>query len=192
MRRGQHARHPVRGQPNREHGHNGDDAAPGAAEGRSKADAPADASQQELTESEELKLLLKQLQELREYISYYAATRTDSVKCIVRDAIGRIVWAALRFVAVSGFIVMASWFLLSGISQGVGALFGDRAWIGTVITGVLALAGVGLGMSCAAWARKSASRKRTVREYEAREARQRARFGRDVHDRKPAPVVKHE
>ena len=182
MRSGQHAQHRVRGQPSPEHGFNGDDPAPGAVESRSKPDVPADAAQQDLTEREELKLLLKQFQELREYVSYYAAARTDSVKYSVRNAIGRIVLAALGFVAVGGLIVIASWFVLSGISQGAGALFGDRAWIGTVITGVLALAGIGLGVSCAAWARKNASRKRTVREYETREARQRARFGRDVHD----------
>jgi len=182
MRSEQHARYRVRGQPSPKHPFNEDDAAPGPAESGSKTDVPADAAQQELTEREELKLLLKQFQELREYVSYYAAARTDSVKRSVQHAIGGLVLAALGFVAVGGLIVMASWLVLSGISQGAGALFGDRAWIGTVITGVLALAGVGLGMSCAAWARKNASRKRTVRKYETRNARQRARFGRDVHD----------
>jgi len=178
----QHARHPVPKQPSPEHRFNGDDAAPGAAESGSKTDVPADAAQQELTEREGLKLLLKQFQELREYVSYYAAARTDSVKCSVRNAIRQIALAALSFVAVAGLIVLASWFVLTGISQGVGALFGDRAWIGALLTGVLALAGVGLGMSCAASIRRNAARKRTVRKHDTRQARQRARFGRDVHD----------
>lgn len=182
MRNRQHPRHPMRGQPSPQHRVNGDNAAPKAADSRPKTAVPADAAQQELTEREELKLLLKQFQELREYVSYYAAASTDSIKCSVRNAIGRIVLAALGFVAVGGLIVMASWFVLSGISQGTSALFGDRAWIGAVITGTLALAGVRLGMSCAAWARKNASRKRMVQKYETREARQRAQFGRDVHD----------
>ena len=192
MRSAQHARHRVRGQPSPEHGFNGDDAAPGAAESGSKTDLPADAAQQELTEREGLKLLLKQFQELREYVSYYAAATTDSVKLSVGNALRRIVLAALGFVAVGGLIVMASWFVLSGISQGTGALFGDRAWIGSLLAGVLVLAGVGVGMSYAAATRKNASRKRTVRRYERRHARQRARFGRDVHTGKPAPVVEHE
>jgi hypothetical protein len=164
------------------HRFKGDDASPAATESRSKAEVPADAVQQGLTEGEGLKLLLKQFQELREYVSYYAAARTDSVKCSVRNAIGWTVLAALGFVAVGGLIVMASWLVLSGISQGAGTLFGERAWIGTVVTGVLALAGVGLAVSCAAWIRRNASRKRTIRKYETRDARQRARFGRDVHD----------
>ncbi len=182
MRSEQHARHPMRGQPPPKHRFNGDDAARGAAESGSKTEVPADAAQQELTEREGLKLLLKQFQELREYVSYHAAARTDSVKLSVRNAIRRIVLAALGFVAVGGLIVMASWFALSGISQGAGALFGDRAWMGALITGALTLAGVGLGMSWAASTREKASRKRTFRKYETRDARQRARFGRDLHD----------
>ena len=181
MRREQHARHPVRRQPSPEHRLKGDDAAPGAAESGSKTDVPPDAAQQELTEREELKLLLKQFQELREYVSYYAAARIDSVKRSVRDAIGRIVLATLGLVVVVGLIVMASWFVLSGIAQGLGTFFGDRSWIGALITGVLALAGVGIGISFAVATRNNASRRRTVRKYETRHAPQRARFGRDVH-----------
>ena len=170
------------GNPPRSLSFKGDDTSPAAVKSRLKTNVPTDAAQRELTEREGLKLLLKQYQELREYVSYYAAARIDGVKCSVRNAIGWIVLAALGFVTVGGLILMASWLVLSGISQGAGALFGDRAWIGTVITGVLALTGIGLGMSCAAWIRKNASRKRTVRKYETRDARQRARFGRDVHD----------
>jgi hypothetical protein len=135
-----------------------------------------------LTEGEGLKLLLKQFQELLEYVAYYAAAKTDSVKCAVRDAIRQTVLAALGFVTLAGLIVMASWLVLSGVAQGAGALFGDRAWIGTLITGVLALAGIGVGMLCVISLRQNASRKGTVRKHETRNARQRARFGRDVRD----------
>lgn len=182
MRSEPHARPPVRGKPSPAHRSNGDGAVPGTAESGSKTEVPANAAQPELTEREGLKLLLEQFQELREYISYYAAARTDSVKRSVRDAIWRTVPAALGFVAVGGLIVMASWFVLSGIAQGAGALFGDQAWIGTAITGVLALAGVGFGIFFATSKRRNASRRRTVQKYETRNARQRARFGRDVQD----------
>ena len=178
----QHARDPVREQPAPEHRFNGGAATPGAAEGGSKTDVLADAAQQELTEREGLKLLLKQFQELRAHVSTYAAVRTDSVKCSVRTAIRQMVLAALGFVTVAGLIVMASWFVLSGISQGATALFGDRAWLGALSTGVLALAGVGLGISCTASLRTYAARRRTVQKYETRHAQQQARFGRDVHD----------
>lgn len=182
MRREHHARQPARVPPASEQRHDGDAAAPGTAASEPKPDGPAEDEKPELTEREALQLLLKQFQELREYVLYYAAARTDSVKCAVRNAIRQAVLAALGFVAVAGLIVMASWFVLSGISQGVGASFGDRAWIGAVITGALALAGVGLGMSCVVLIRKSASRKRMVQKYETRHAEQRARFGRDVRD----------
>jgi hypothetical protein len=182
MRSARHARHPLRRhasparRPDRNH------AAPAAVDSRSKLDVPADAAQPELTEGEGLKLLLKQFQELREYVAYYAAAKTDSVKCAVRDAIRQTVLAALGFVALAGLIVMASWLVLSGISQGAGALFGDRAWIGTLMTGALALVGIGFGILCVTSIRQNASRKGTVQKYETRNAQQRARFGRDVRD----------
>jgi hypothetical protein len=178
----QHPRHPAPGQTPPEHRSNGDDAAPQTAEHGAQPSAPADAAQKELTERELLKLLLKQFQELREYVSYYAAARTDSVKSAVRNAFGRIALAALGFVAVGGLVVMACWFVLSGLAQGAGTLFDKQAWIGTLITGALALAGVGLGVCFVAAARRHTSFKRTIRDYEARDAQQRARFGHDVHD----------
>jgi hypothetical protein len=187
-----HARPSPRRHPSAEPCFRKHDAAPEAAGSGSKTDIPAAAAQQELTEREELQLLLKQFQELREYVSYYAAARIDSAKASVRDATTWMALAALGVVAVAGLIVMASWLVLSGIAQGAGTLFGAHAWIGALITGVLALAGIVLGISCAVTTRKNAARKRTARNYETRNARQRARFGRDVHDREPAPVVEHE
>jgi hypothetical protein len=177
-----HPRHPRRNHLSPQHRFNGNNARPGRAESEPQADDPADAAQQESTEPEGLKLLLRQFQELQEYLSYYAAVRTDNARLSVRKALGRMVPAGLRLVAVGGVIVLASWFVLSGIAQGVGAMFGDRAWIGDLITGAMALVAVGLGVSCAASMRDSASRKRTVEKYESRHAQQRTRFGRDVHD----------
>jgi hypothetical protein len=178
----QHPRHPDPGHTSPAHHGNGDAVAPETAEHGSQPSDPTDAAQQELTERELLKLLLKQFQELREYVSYYAAARTASVKSAVRHALGRIVLAALGFVAFGGLIVMASWLVLSGLAQGVGTLFNNQAWIGPLITGALALASVGLGVCCVAAARRHATFKRTIRDYEARDAQQRARFGHDVHD----------
>lgn len=172
MRSEQNARHPVQGRPSPEHRGNENDAAPAAAASGSETSASADAAQPELTEREALKLLLKQFQELRDHVSTYTAARTDSIKCSVRNALRRIVLAALGLVAVGALIVMASWLVLSGIAQGAGALFGDQAWIGPLITGVLVLAGVGSGMLYAVSSRKNASWKRTVRKYETRQARQ--------------------
>jgi hypothetical protein len=182
MKREQQAQHPAREPPVPEERHNGDAAAPGTPASEPKPEGPAEATKPELTEREALQLLLKQFQELREYLLYYAAAKTDGVKYAVRNVIRQIVLAALGFVVVAGLIVMATWFVLSGLARGLGASFGNQAWIGPVITGALTLAGVGLGISCVVLIQKSASRNRMVQKYETRHAQQRARFGRDVHN----------
>lgn len=183
--------HPADESETPEHRFNGDGATRRAAETVPTADIPADAAREKLEEREALKLLLQQVAELREYASFYAAARIDSAKASVRSAITWMAAAALGFVAVGGLIVMASWFVLSGMAQGLGTLFGAQSWIGTLLTGLAALAGVGAGVLWVA-ARRENARKRMVEKYEARQAHQRTRFGRDAHGRKPAPVTQSE
>ncbi len=156
------------------------------------ADVSADAAPEKLAGPESLTLLLQQLAELREYASSYAAARLDSAKASVRNTIIRVAATAVGFVTVGGLVVMASWFVLSGMAQGLGTFFGDRSWIGTLLTGLGALVGIGAGVRCVAATRRESARKRTVEKYEARQAHQRARFGRDAHDGAPTPVSKSE
>lgn len=156
------------------------------------ADAAADAAQQPLGKRRALKLLLRQFAELREYASYYAVARIDSAKAFVRSTVASMVVAALGFVAVAGLILMASWLVLSGLAEGLGTLFGAHAWMGALLTGVAALGSVGIGVLCVVAARRSNARKRMVEKHEARQACQRTRFGRDAHNRKPAPVARGE
>ena len=181
MRSGPRGRHPLRGQPAAPQRLNGDGATPDAVKGKATTDSPADAAQPDRTEREGLMLLLKQLQELRAYVTDYAVARTDSLTRSVQGALHRVVPAALTFVAVGGVIVIGCWLVLSGVAQGATALCGGQAWIGTLVTGVLTLAAVILGMFGMAALRERASRNRTVRKYETRDAQERTRFGRDVH-----------
>lgn len=192
MRAEQHLRHLTGEREALEHRFNGDGATRKATDTAPTSDVSAGASREPLAEREALKLLLEQFAELREYASFYAAARIDSAKASLRNAITWMVSAALGFVAVAGLIVMASWFLLSGIAQGLGTLFGDQSWIGTLLTGLAALAGVGAGVQCVVAARRETARKRMVDKYEARQAHQRTRFGRDARDRKPTPDAKSE
>jgi hypothetical protein len=96
--------------------------------------------------------------------------------------------AALGFVTVAALIISASWFILSGMAQGLGVLFGDRLWLGKMTTGLLLAAALGLGMYYAVSKRIRASRERTVQKYEERQARQREQFGRDVSGQAAAPA----
>jgi len=130
-----------------------------------------------MTTGDALKLLLKQIHELKEYFSYYVTAKTDSAKLQLRITLFRVVLSALGFVTLAGFLVTAGWFVLSGIAGGLGELFGDRLWIGNIVTGVLASTGLGLGIYYAVARRMRISRKRTIEKYEERQARQQTDFG---------------
>jgi len=133
-----------------------------------------------LTTPDALKLLLKQARELKEYFAYYVTARTDSVKLRLRNTIFWMVLAALGFVTIAGFLVAASWFVLSGIAGGFGVLFGGRLWMGNIVTGVLASTGLGLGMYYAVVKRMIISRKKTIQKYEERQTRQQTKFGHNI------------
>jgi hypothetical protein len=147
-----------------------------------------DREQGERSEAEGLKLPLKHCRELGEYFSYYVTAKADSVKLSLRAMVLWIASAALGFVTVAALIISASWFILSGMAQGLGVLFGDRLWLGKMTTGLLLAAALGLGMYYAVSKRIRASRERTVQKYEERQARQREQFGRDVSGQAAAPA----
>jgi hypothetical protein len=133
-------------------------------------------------EPDVLKLLLKQFRQLGEYFSYYVTAKTDSVKLSLRKTLLWIVLAALGFVAVVALMVTASWLLLTGIAEGLGALFGDRTWVGNLLTGALVLAGLALGTYYTLAIRARSSQERTFAKYEKLQARQEARAGHDAAD----------
>lgn len=105
-----------------------------------------DSEQSETTELAALKLLLKQFNELREHLSHYVTARSDGIKLALRNTLLWIALSALGLVAVSGLIITASWFMLSGTAEGLGVLCGGRLWVGKIIAGCLVLAGFGLAM----------------------------------------------
>jgi hypothetical protein len=125
-----------------------------------------DGEQGERTIPDELKLLFKQFRELGVYFSYFVTAKTDSVKLSLRYLVLWVVLAALGFVAVGGLIVIASWLMLSGLAEGLGGLLGNRAWAGSFITGILLLAGLGLGICCTVAIRNRIARERTAQKYE--------------------------
>jgi hypothetical protein len=145
-----------------------------------------DLEQREASESDGLKLALKQFRELGEYFSYYVTAKADIVKLSLWAIALRVVLAALAFVTGAALIISASWLVLSGVAQGLGVLFGDRLWAGNMTTGLLVLAALALGVYCAVSKIMKISRERTIQKYEERQALQRKEFGRDVCDQAAA------
>ena len=127
--------------------------------------------------------MLQQLRELGEYLSYYATAKIDGAKLSVRNTVIWILLTALGFVAISGLIVAASCYVLSGVAEGLTVLFGGRMWAGNIAAGLLFITGLGLWMSYMAAKRERASRERATKKYENRQARQQADFGHSVSDR---------
>lgn len=139
-----------------------------------------------------LKLLLKQFRELKEYFLHFLAAKTDSIKLALRSTVLWLVLAALGFVSLSGLLVAAGWLMLSGTAGGLGVLFGDRWWLGNLVTGILFLAGLGLGIYVALAKSKGTSRERTVKKYEIRQAQQQSEFGRSASNQTEHAVTERE
>jgi hypothetical protein len=124
--------------------------------------------------------LLAHLAELQEYVGHYWATQRDAAKAKLRKTL---LWVIIGLVAgVVGLIMLATAaaLVLIGAADGLGVLFGERFWAGKLAVGLgvvlLALGGAAAGLL--RWIRSS--RKNTLKQYENRHSRQRARFGRDV------------
>ena len=171
---------PTNGRHTAGHWFNGDGSVPNATD---------DLEQGEETKPDDLKLLLKQFRELGEYFSYFVTAKTDSVKLALRRIVLSVVMAALSFIAVGGLIVIAGWLMLSGMAEGLGELFGNRSWAGSLMTGFGLLAGLGLGMYYTSAKRNRIACERTAQEYERRQARQQAQFGQNVADRAAATTT---
>lgn len=139
-----------------------------------------------------LKLLLKQFRELKEYFFHFVAAKTDGMKLSLRRAVLGLVLVALGFVMLGGFLAVAGWFVLSGTAGGLSVLFGDRWWLGNLVTGILFLTGLGLGIYAAAAKDARTSRERTVRKYETRQAQQQSEFGRSASDRSEHAATERE
>lgn len=165
---------------------------PRSANGNGTARSNTDTGHEKSAERDALKLLIAQLDQLREYASLFVTARIDSAKASIRSAILGLILAAFGAVAVTSLVVTASVFVLSGVAQGLGRLFGDHPWIGTLLTGLVTLTGIGIGALGAIAARRNRDLKKAVEKYGARRAKQRVQFGDDSGIREQTMVGKHD
>ena len=118
--------------------------------------------------------------ELKEYASYYVAAKVDGIKRTVRN-IG--LYAALGVVGLiagGAIVATAAGLLIVGVAELLTRLFGDRAWLGDIVTGLLVLGAIGAG---AWWMMNKLTntwRTQTLKKYEQRKQSQRERFGHDA------------
>jgi hypothetical protein len=123
------------------------------------------------------------LNELKEYASYYVAAKVDGVKRTVRNIGLYAVLGIVALIAGGAIVATAAGLLIVGLAEGLARLFGDRPWLGDLVTGILVLGAIGV----AAWMMMNkltnSWRSQTVKKYEQRKQSQRERFGHDVPQR---------
>jgi len=122
----------------------------------------------------------KDVGELKEYASYYVAAKVDGIKRTVRN-IG--LYAALGIVGLiagGAIVATAAGLLIVGVAELLTRLFGDRAWLGDIVTGILVLGAIGVGAWMMMNKLTNTWRSQTVKKYEQRKQSQRERFGHDV------------
>jgi RNase P/RNase MRP subunit POP5 len=161
--------------------HAGPGSAPASAAGVD-FDANGQNEQQPTPATDPFQLLFGQFSELREYVAYYLTAKADSAKLGLRKALFSITLAALGFVVVASLFVAATWLVVNGTAEGLGVLFGNRPWAGSLLTGLLLAAGLGGGMYGIVIRLKKTAREGTVAKYENRQARQQVRYGHNVAD----------
>ncbi|HWE05024.1 MAG TPA: hypothetical protein VG326_21630 [Tepidisphaeraceae bacterium] len=122
--------------------------------------------------------------EIREYVAYYIAIKTDEVKLAVRNVVLYTALGVVALLATGAAVVAAVVLLLVGLAGGIGNALGGMQWLGDVIVGVGVVVVIVVVAMMAMRSLTKASHKLTVEKYEARKREQRHEFGHNV--RQPA------
>jgi CHASE3 domain sensor protein len=120
------------------------------------------------------------LDELREYADHYISAKKDLTRAKARQLTIKAILLSLALAAGLAAVFVSVLLLLTGLALGLSELFGDRYWLGFLVTGILLL-GI---MGAAAWFglqrwNKSA-RETTIKRYEQRHDLQLRRYQRSV------------
>ena len=121
--------------------------------------------------------------ELRSYALHYLNARIDGIKLSVRSAVIYAILGVVGLLVVAGVLVTAVALLLVGIAHALGALLGNRLWLGDIIVGVLLLGTAALAVYVPLKRMSKASRLKTEQKYEGKRIQQRVQHGRDASER---------
>jgi hypothetical protein len=123
------------------------------------------------------------IDELKEYGSYYLAAKLDGFKRTARNIGLYAVLGIVGLIVGGAMIATAAGLLIVGVAEGLGRLFGDRYWLGDLVTGILVLGAVAAGVWFMMNKLTGSWRSQTIKKYEQRKQTQRVRFGHNVSDR---------
>jgi hypothetical protein len=123
------------------------------------------------------------LAEIKDYASYYLAAKLDSYKSSAKSLVLYAALGLLGAIAGTAILATAGVLVVRGIAEGLTLLFGGRAWLGNLVTGVVLLAAI-LGTTYFLVARiLGKSRSATVKKYQDLQRQQLAKHGHNVHER---------
>ena len=125
---------------------------------------------------------IRALGELRAYIGYYVSSRLDQFKLTVRSLVIGVALGVVALIALAAVVVVGVVQVLGGIAGGIGQIFPNHAWIGSLITGLIVLVVVFFGVRWGIGFIGRMSRAALVAKYEAFKKAQHEQFGRSVGD----------
>ncbi|HEX8521962.1 MAG TPA: hypothetical protein VF669_06875 [Tepidisphaeraceae bacterium] len=118
--------------------------------------------------------------ELKDFVAYYLAAKTDGIKASVRNLVLYAVLGVVGLMALAGIVITASVLLVQGIAIGLTWLFGGHMATGYVVASLLVLGAIFGGAFLGIQMLTKSSRKQTKEKYEHWKQEQRFRFGTDV------------
>jgi hypothetical protein len=115
--------------------------------------------------------------EIADHVGTLVRVRADRAELRVRRSLARLAAAILLGAGLVAGIAAAGVHVVSGVSGGVAAVFGGRAWLGDLLGGALVLAAIGLAVRLGAKRRARRDLAGKEAEYEERRRRRERRFG---------------
>jgi hypothetical protein len=120
------------------------------------------------------------LQEVIEYANLFVSARKDMIRASMRSLVWKAALGAVAGIAGATIIIVATIYVLNGVADGVGLLFGEHVWLGRLVTGLTVLLVIALAAFVGIKSLTRKARERTIRKYESRQQHQKQRFGHDV------------
>jgi hypothetical protein len=123
------------------------------------------------------------LREVIEYANLYVETRKDTMRATLRSLIWKAALGAVAGIAGATILIVATVYVLWGIADAVGLLFGEHHWLGRLVTGLAVFLIVALAAYFGIKSLTKKARERTIKKYESRQQHQKQRFGHNVTER---------
>jgi len=127
--------------------------------------------------------VMQRVREVIEYANFYVEARKDVLRAAVRGLIWKAAVGLVGAIAAVAVIIVSAVYLMSGIAHGLGSLFGERYWLGELVTGLAVFLILSGASFFAIKSLTKKARERTIKKYERRQQQQRERFGHSATDR---------